>query len=93
MILFFVGIVEMLIVTSWTKAVTGSRVLMSGVITFINVLIWYYVLQTIVNNVNAWHVAVLYALGCAVGTACTTAYFWARERAEKLPAKAEHIVQ
>ena len=40
--LFFIGIVEMFIVTSWTKVVADSRVIASGTITFINILIWFY---------------------------------------------------
>ncbi|OGY40901.1 MAG: hypothetical protein A2Y82_03460 [Candidatus Buchananbacteria bacterium RBG_13_36_9] len=75
MILFLVGIFEMLIVTVWTKVVTKTQILASGFITLINVLIWYYVLQTIVDNISNWIIALLYALGCAVGTMIATLYF------------------
>lgn len=79
MILFFIGIIEMLIVTIWTKFVTKTQVIASGIITVINVLIWYYVLETIVNNISDWKVAVLYAIGCAVGTMLCTYYFQVQE--------------
>jgi len=79
MILFFVGIVEMLIVTAWTKAVTATRVLTSGAITMVNVLIWYYVLETIVNDISNWMLVVLYATGCALGTMGATFFFRLRE--------------
>lgn len=80
MMLFFIGILEMLIVTVWTKFVTKTQVLASGVITMINVLIWYYVLQTIVNNISNWQLVVLYAAGCAVGTVLSTYGFKLHEQ-------------
>jgi len=80
MILFFVGIIEMFIVTVWTKVVTKSKVFASGAVTVINVLIWYYVLRTIVDNINDWYVALLYAFGCAIGTMLTTWYYDVTEK-------------
>ncbi|MFA6594134.1 MAG: DUF5698 domain-containing protein [Candidatus Buchananbacteria bacterium] len=74
-ILFFVGVVEMLVATLWTKAVTETKVWSSGAITMVNILIWYYVVQTIVDNVNDWSLALLYALGCALGTMVGTYYY------------------
>jgi uncharacterized protein YebE (UPF0316 family) len=79
MILFLVGILEMLIVTVWTKVVTKTQILASGFITLINVMIWFYVLQTIVDNISNWIIALLYALGCAVGTMIATLYFQRQE--------------
>ena len=84
MFLFFIGILEMLIVTAWTKFVTKTQILASGLITLVNVLIWYYVLQTIVDNINNWSVAALYALGCAIGTMVTTYYFRYQDKADKV---------
>lgn len=79
MMIFFVGIVEMLIVTAWTQTVTKTRVLASGTITVINVLVWYYVLENIVNNLgNVW-IVLLYAAGCAVGTMISTYYLGCKE--------------
>lgn len=81
--LFFIGILEMVIVTMWTKAVSETQVLVSGVITMINIFIWYYVLETIVNNVSNWQLVLLYAAGCAIGTMATTYYYHRHDRAGK----------
>ncbi|MBU1179281.1 hypothetical protein KKB69_03045 [Patescibacteria group bacterium] len=83
MVLFFIGIVEMLIVTTWTKLVMRTRIIASGVVTMINVLIWYYVLQSIVNNINNWTLVVLYAFGCAIGTVIGTYFFSSKEEKEE----------
>lgn len=72
MSLFFIGVVEMLIVTVWTKSVSQTQVVMSGVITLINVLVWYYVIQQLIDNIHNWQVAIMYALGCAFGTVIAT---------------------
>ncbi len=84
MMLFFVGVIEMIIVTMWTKLVVETRIVASGVITMVNVLIWYYVLQTIVDDISNWKLVFLYAFGCAIGTIASTYYF---HRDEKLKAK------
>ena len=75
MILFFIGLLEMVIVTAWTKVVIGTKVMASGAITLVNILIWYYVLETIVSDINNWRLVLLYAFGCALGTMLTTFYF------------------
>jgi len=68
MLIFTLGVVEMFIIAYWTKTVADSRIYVSGVITIVNVLIWYYVLQTFVDNLNNWYLVFSYALGCALGT-------------------------
>lgn len=68
MLLFFVGVVEMLIVAIWTKWVVETRIVGSGIVTMINIFIWYYVLQSIVNDIHNFYIVFLYALGCAIGT-------------------------
>ena len=80
MTLFFIGIIEMLIITSWTKIVTKSQVIASGIITMINIFIWYYVLQTIIDNINNWQLVILYAFGCSIGVMGTTLYFKIKEK-------------
>ena len=75
MTLFFVGVIEMIIVTLWTKLVVKARVLASGLVTLVNIVIWYYVLQRIVDDINNWKLVMLYALGCALGTIISTYYF------------------
>ncbi len=82
MMLFFIGILEMLIVTLWTKLVTKTKVLASGAVTMVNVLIWYYVLQQMVDDISNWHLAVLYAVGCSLGTVISTYFFRLRENQE-----------
>ena len=88
MMLFFVGILEMLIVTIWTNVVTKTKVLASGIVTVINVMIWYYVVQTIVDNINDWRVALLYACGCAIGTAGSTYFYQIMEKRKRAARRA-----
>ncbi|MFA5248341.1 MAG: DUF5698 domain-containing protein [Patescibacteria group bacterium] len=83
--LFFVGVLEMIIATVWTKTVTDKLLVASGVTTMVNILIWYYVLQQIVDNIQNWHLVILYALGCSLGTVICTAYYRHRDR-KSLPA-------
>ena len=68
MILFTIGVIEMFVVAYWTKTVVESRVYVSGAVTIVNVLIWFYVLRTFVDNINNWYLVISYAVGCAVGT-------------------------
>jgi uncharacterized protein YebE (UPF0316 family) len=82
MILFFIGIIEMLVVTVWTKVVTKTQVVASGVVTMINILIWYYVLQAIIDDINNWKLVLLYAFGCALGTSLSTYVFQILEKRE-----------
>lgn len=87
MILFFVGIIEMVIVTAWTKVVTKTQVLASGIVTFINILIWYYVLRVVVDDINNANLVLLYALGCALGTVICTLYYQLHERKRRTARK------
>jgi hypothetical protein len=75
LLLFCIGFVEMVIATAWTKLVSDSQIMASGVVTLINIFIWFYVLQTMVENIHNWGVVMLYALGCALGTVMTMYYF------------------
>ena len=86
MMIFFIGIVEMLIVTAWTQTVTNMKVLASGSITIINVLIWYYVLENIVSNLGNFWVVLFYALGCAIGTMIGTYYLGCKDKKTKAKA-------
>ena len=83
MILFLVGILEMIIMTIWTKVVTKTQVLASGFITVVNVMIWYYVLGTIVSNLDSFVLVIEYALGCAFGTMIGTYYFGRKEKKDR----------
>lgn len=90
MMLFFIGVIEMVIISAWTKVVTETKVILSGIITVINVLIWYFVLETVINNIANPLVIIQYAIGCALGTMLTTAYFSWQEKRTNLPTKANN---
>jgi ABC-type iron transport system FetAB permease component len=75
MTLFFIGVLEMLIVSTWTKAVTETKVVVSGIVTILNVLVWYYVLQRVVSDLGNWQLVAMYAVGCACGTVLSTLSF------------------
>lgn len=67
MILFFVGVIELVIATFWTRVVAKSNVAAVGVVTTVNIFIWYYVLRTVLADLNDWTKIVPYVAGCAVG--------------------------
>ena len=67
MTLFLVGVIEMIIATNWTKSVAKANVALTGVITTINIFIWYYVLRQVVDNLDKWYAIIPYASGCALG--------------------------
>ena len=75
---FAIGVVEMFIVAAWTKFVSNSQVVASGVVTFVNTIIYFYVLSALLTNVNNMPVIVAYALGCALGTMLATTPLFSR---------------
>ncbi|MCC6639079.1 hypothetical protein IT409_00805 [Candidatus Falkowbacteria bacterium] len=75
MSLILVGFLEMLIVTVWTKTVSETQVVASGVATLVHVMVWYYVIQRLMTDINNWQIALMYAIGCALGTVITTQYY------------------
>ncbi|MFH1089364.1 MAG: DUF5698 domain-containing protein [Candidatus Uhrbacteria bacterium] len=84
MILFFVGIIEMIVISVWTHMVNKTRVIESGIVTVVNIFIWYYVLQSVVDNIENFNYVILYAFGCAIGTMITTAYFRYRYQSDQV---------
>ena len=68
MTLFFVGVVEMAIAASWTRFVTKKNALMIGLITYVNIFVWYYVLDQVLNHLDGWQSVIPYAAGCALGS-------------------------
>ena len=80
LMLFIVGFSDMIIVTVWTETVTRARVLESGIITIINIFIWYYVLEKVVNDIGNFNLILVYALGCSIGTMLGTYYIGKREQ-------------
>jgi len=71
MMLFFVGLIEMIVATIWTRFVSRGQLFASGGVTFVNILIWYYVLQQIITDMSNMTIVLLYAAGCATGTMLT----------------------
>ncbi|MFA7654327.1 MAG: DUF5698 domain-containing protein [Candidatus Magasanikbacteria bacterium] len=80
MTLFFIGIIEMIIMATWTKVVSNTQIVASGIITMMNIFVWYYVLRIVIDNINNWHLVLFYAFGCAIGTVLSTAYFQYRSK-------------
>ncbi len=80
MSLFLVGIVEMIIISMWTRFVSESKIMASGLTSVVNIFIWYYVLQSVIDHIDDINLVALYAAGCAVGTMITTAYFRCRNK-------------
>jgi len=74
------GILEMMIISLWTRFVSESKIMASGITTVVNIFIWYYVLQSVIDDIGNVNLVALYAFGCAVGTMITTAYFRYHER-------------
>ncbi len=89
--LFFVGIGEMIIIAAWTKMVSDNKILASGVITLINIVTWYYVLERILQDLGNWRIVAVYALGCAIGTMATTWYFQVKEKKEALVSSVQTV--
>lgn len=89
--LFFVGIAEMVIIAAWTKMVSDNKILASGVITLINIITWYYVLERILQDLGNWKVVAFYATGCAIGTMLTTWYFQVKEKKEAIVSSVQTV--
>ena len=71
-ILFFiVGFLEMVFWALQTKALIRDRVFTTFLLTFVSVLIWYYVVENVAKNIDRPLLMIVYSLGCAFGTALT----------------------
>lgn len=67
MILFFVGIIEMAISAWWTRSVAKADVVSTGAITGVHLLIWYFVLEQVMENIHDWSTIAPYMVGCMAG--------------------------
>ncbi|MFH2063199.1 MAG: DUF5698 domain-containing protein [bacterium] len=74
MALFFVGVIEMVIATYWTKSVARAKVVRTGAITMVNIFIWFYVIRIVVDNLDNWTAIIPYAAGCAIGSMLGSAF-------------------
>lgn len=67
-VMFLVGVLEMIVVSAWTKAVASQRIWSSGFLTLLNVSLWYFILRVIIDYIDSLLIFGVYALGCALGT-------------------------
>lgn len=72
--LFVAGVLEYALATRWTQALVAGHVGMTGGITFVNVLLWGFVVANL--RVGDPLAIVTHGLGCALGAAATV--WWAR---------------
>lgn len=68
---FLAGFLECLTWSLQTKALIKDRILNTFLFTSIAIVIWYYVVDQIAQNINSVHLMIAYVLGCALGN-CTT---------------------
>jgi uncharacterized protein YebE (UPF0316 family) len=67
MLIFCIGMVEMVLATLWAKYVQEARAYASTFITVAHVFVWYYVLRTVVEQLNDVSIVMMYAAGCGIG--------------------------
>jgi len=70
-IFFSVGFLEMVFWALQTKALIRDRIFSTFLLTFISVVIWYYVVENVAKNIDRPLLMIIYSLGCAMGTALT----------------------
>ena len=68
---FGIGFLEMFCWALQTKTLIKDRIWGSLVSTYIAVLIWYYVVQSVAKNLDDPIIMHVYCLGCALGVAIT----------------------
>lgn len=71
LIFFIVGWLEMLFWSLQTKALVKDRMVNTFVFTFISIVIWFYVVSKVAENVNNVWLMLGYALGCSAGNCLT----------------------
>ncbi|MFA6427414.1 MAG: hypothetical protein WCW16_03130 [Candidatus Magasanikbacteria bacterium] len=91
-LLFFIGIIEMIVISTWTKMVSETKVVASGMVTMVNIIIWYYVLQTFVSDIANVNLLLVYAIGCALGTMLTVYAFRLKDGKKKEKIEPEPVV-
>ncbi len=83
LLLFIIGFIDMVIISAWTKLVSDNKIMASGVVTVINIVTWYYVLQTILEDMGNWRLIAVYAIGCGLGTMLSTYYFQSKAKKQE----------
>jgi uncharacterized protein YebE (UPF0316 family) len=66
-----VGFLEMLFWSLQTKALVKDRMINTFVFTFISIVIWFYVVSKVAENVNNIWLMIAYAFGCGAGNCLT----------------------
>ena len=68
MLIFLVGMAEMVLSTLWTNYVQEKSPFGSTLVTVIHVFVWYYVLRTVLDQIDNIAIVFYYAAGCGAGT-------------------------
>jgi len=68
---FVIGFLEMFCWALQTKTLIKDRVIGAFFATYVAVLIWYYVVQSVAKNLDDPVIMHVYCLGCALGVALT----------------------
>lgn len=70
-IFLVVGFLEMLFWSLQTKALVKDRLMNTFIFTFISIVIWFYVVSKVAENVNNIWLMLGYAIGCSIGNCIT----------------------
>jgi len=71
-IVFVAGIVEYLLAVYWTQTVVAKHVKRAAAITFLNVMLWGFVVMNL--RLGDPILLIVHAIGCAIGSAIACAY-------------------
>lgn len=81
--LFVAGVVEYGLAALWTQALVAEKATLTAGITFVNVMVWGFVITSLEPG-DPWCI-VTHGLGCALGAAVTV--WWTRRSRDHLPAR------
>ena len=71
LIFFTGGFLEIFTWSLQTKSLIKNRAINTFMFTGVSVLIWYYIIENIINNLNNIWLMASYVLGCALGGVAT----------------------
>lgn len=71
LIFLAVGFLEMLFWSLQTKALVKDRMVNTFIFTFISIVIWFYVVSKVAENVNNIWLMISYGIGCSLGNCLT----------------------
>lgn len=96
MLILFIGMAEMIFSTLWAKYVQEARIWASTVITMSHVFVWYFVLKTVIEQLNNLTIVFMYAIGCGLGNMIAIAageYFTKRSAHKKRGKKEQKLAE